>query len=255
MTWVKMDDHFHSHPKLALLGQLQLPCVGLHVLAICWSAQYLTDGFVPAAQPAKLAGGNEKDLVNALVAVGLWHEVDGGWQIHDYLDYQPSKAQVERDRAIKVAAGLAGGQASAKARRQASAQAHAQAKSNPVPVPVPVPVPGSDPESEPATAKAAAAEQLPQIFRLFEDLCGTISPSIADELLAAESDYPAAWIEAAFKEAAVNNVRKWKYVKAILERWREEGFPSTQPEDDGYEPAVDLDAAIQLRAAQLRGKV
>src|SRR3990167_7356804 len=135
MPWVRLDDQFHNHPKLAMLGQLQLPCVGLHVMAMCWSSQYITDGFLPEAQPAKLAGdlihllpqGRVDPLIGALLDVGLWEEVDGGYRIHDYLNYQPSKAQVEADRAQKAAAGQAGGQATAKARARRVAIAGAKA--------------------------------------------------------------------------------------------------------------------------------
>jgi DNA replication protein DnaD len=46
---------------------------------------------------------------------------------------------------------------------------------------------------------------------------------IADELREAENTYPAPWIEEAIKLAVTNNVRRWKYIAAILERWRQEG--------------------------------
>jgi hypothetical protein len=39
----------------------------------------------------------------------------------------------------------------------------------------------------------------------------------------AEQTYPAEWIEEAFRIAVVNNVRRWVYVRRILERWAEEG--------------------------------
>ena len=49
------------------------------------------------------------------------------------------------------------------------------------------------------------------------------SPLLAEELLDAEQTYPAEWIEEAFRIAVTNNVRRWAYVRAILERWAEEG--------------------------------
>jgi DNA replication protein len=39
----------------------------------------------------------------------------------------------------------------------------------------------------------------------------------------AEQTYPVHWIEEAIEQAVENNVRKWRYVLAILERWRQEG--------------------------------
>ena len=61
------------------------------------------------------------------------------------------------------------------------------------------------------------------IFALYESLIGTISPLIADELTEAERLYPAEWLEAAFREAAAQNARSWRYVSRILERWALEG--------------------------------
>ena len=58
----------------------------------------------------------------------------------------------------------------------------------------------------------------PNIFELYEDNIGLISPILADELKDAEMTYPLEWIEDAFKIAVENNVRKWSYIRAILER-------------------------------------
>lgn len=58
----------------------------------------------------------------------------------------------------------------------------------------------------------------PNIFELYEDNIGLISPILADELKDAENTYPPEWIEDAFKIAVENNVRKWSYIRAVLER-------------------------------------
>ncbi len=65
------------------------------------------------------------------------------------------------------------------------------------------------------------------IYRMYEDLCGTLTPWVAAELEEAEAAYPLEWLEAAFKEAALQNVRRWRYVARILECWRLEGMMST----------------------------
>lgn len=77
-------------------------------------------------------------------------------------------------------------------------------------------------EEAPPLAGADRAA-LPSIYALYEENLGAISPLIADELRAAEEDYPAAWVEEAFREAVAQNRRSWRYVARILERWREEG--------------------------------
>ena len=64
----------------------------------------------------------------------------------------------------------------------------------------------------------------PNIYALYEQNLGMIhSPLLAEELLDAEQTYPAEWIEEAFRIAVTNNVRRWVYVRRILERWADEG--------------------------------
>jgi len=61
------------------------------------------------------------------------------------------------------------------------------------------------------------------IFTLYEQNIGMITPMIAEELKEAENLYPPQWIEEAFKEAVTLNKRSWKYIARILERWASEG--------------------------------
>ncbi|MEA3253778.1 MAG: DnaD domain protein [Chloroflexota bacterium] len=71
-----------------------------------------------------------------------------------------------------------------------------------------------------------AAPQLSNIFVLYEQNIGIITPMIAEELKEAEKRYPQQWIEEAFKEAVVLNKRSWRYIARILERWANEGKDS-----------------------------
>mgnify|MGYP006299996587 CR=1 FL=1 len=80
---------------------------------------------------------------------------------------------------------------------------------------------GQWPESAPGVIQAETTR--PNIFVLYEQNIGLLQPLIADELRQAEQDYPASWIKEAFHRAAEANVRHWKYVRAILERWSREG--------------------------------
>jgi len=63
----------------------------------------------------------------------------------------------------------------------------------------------------------------PNIFVLYEQNIGPLTPMIAETLREAETTYPAAWIEEAVRIAVENNVRRWRYVQAILEDWRTKG--------------------------------
>lgn len=68
-----------------------------------------------------------------------------------------------------------------------------------------------------------APEPRPNIFDLYEQNIGPLTPLIAEELKEAEKTYPAPWIEDAFREAVALNRRNWKYIRAILERMYAEG--------------------------------
>ncbi len=70
------------------------------------------------------------------------------------------------------------------------------------------------------------------IFTLYESLIGTLSPLIADELAEAERLYPPEWLERAFREAAGQNARSWRYVSRILERWAAEGPGNEKADGD-----------------------
>ena len=61
------------------------------------------------------------------------------------------------------------------------------------------------------------------IFSLYEQNIGMITPMIAEELKEAEKLYPQQWIKQAFEEAVMLNKRSWRYVSRILERWASEG--------------------------------
>ncbi|GAB4437260.1 MAG: DnaD domain protein [Anaerolineae bacterium] len=80
--------------------------------------------------------------------------------------------------------------------------------------------------------EAAPPQKRPNIFELYEDNIGLISPILADELKDAEATYPQEWIEDAFKIAVENNVRKWSYIRAVLERMATSGREDTQPRSD-----------------------
>ncbi|HEU4760370.1 MAG TPA: DnaD domain protein, partial [Dehalococcoidia bacterium] len=77
---------------------------------------------------------------------------------------------------------------------------------------------------------AADGSTLPNIFALYEENVGSITPLIAEELKDAEERYPPAWIVAAFREAMSLNKRSWRYIHRILRRWEAEGPDYEEPE-------------------------
>jgi len=73
------------------------------------------------------------------------------------------------------------------------------------------------------TPEPAPAEPPPDIFTLYEQNIGMLTPMIAEELREAEKLYPLDWIHDAIKEAVALNKRNIRYITRILERWSEEG--------------------------------
>jgi len=78
----------------------------------------------------------------------------------------------------------------------------------------------------------------PNIFALYEDNIGPMTPLLADMLRDAEQTYPPDWIEGAVQYAVERNIRNWKYVESILKRWYKEGkyepgLRATDPQNRG----------------------
>lgn len=115
MAWFKVDD---SLPGNAKMYEVPLDAIGLWVLAGAWSAQQLTDGYIPASVIPMLRGteANVKHLLEAK----LWVASKQGFQFHDWDQYQPSADEVKRRRSKRAEAGRKGGLKSGVARRDAA---------------------------------------------------------------------------------------------------------------------------------------
>lgn len=101
MSWAKFDDNYSDHPKVIAVGPLGM---ALHVAATCYAAKYLTDGFIPKNVINRLISfdgitidGNvvsNASIVALLIENGLFDNAPGGYMVHDYLKYNPSKEDV-----------------------------------------------------------------------------------------------------------------------------------------------------------------
>lgn len=153
MTWVRIDDGMPDHPKFSE-PEDEDEALALWVRSLCYCNRNRTDGFVPRRKVATLSRAADPYVVaSQLVAAGLWEEVDGGFVLHDYADYQPLKAQIEARSAMKAAVGQLGGKASGEVRRNQNGtnlkpnakqpaskkRSSDEAKLNPTPTPDPTP--------------------------------------------------------------------------------------------------------------------
>lgn len=99
MSWVRIDDGFADHPKIVKLNHLEFR---LHIWGLCYCARHLTDGFlanvVPRGAHFVPRSDRRQRVINGLLEAGLWEQVEGGYIIRDYLDFNPDAASVKEKR-------------------------------------------------------------------------------------------------------------------------------------------------------------
>lgn len=105
LTWVRVEASLASNHKVLTLlaekGGDHALCVYIFALGYC--GQQGTDGFIPTTALG-IIHGRARDA-QLLVEVGLWHEMRGGYEVHDWLEYQPSSEEnrIRADKARKAA--------------------------------------------------------------------------------------------------------------------------------------------------------
>lgn len=104
MTWVKLDDQLHAHPKIKRAWKCRT-ALGLHLMALSYSGCFNTQGFVPADfVEEKLPAKKERErATGVLVESALWEPVERGWQIHDW-DVYNGKDEAKSEAGKKGAA-------------------------------------------------------------------------------------------------------------------------------------------------------
>jgi hypothetical protein len=103
VSWLRIDDGFAENPKIAELADRTFR---LHVVALCYCARNLTDGVVTTRALRVLAAivgvARIEKNVSQLVEAGLWTQSGDGYEINDYLEYNPSAAKVKEERAANA---------------------------------------------------------------------------------------------------------------------------------------------------------
>lgn len=98
MSWARLDDQAHSHPKVRRALAREPASIALWTIGLSWAANYETDGAVPAFVVEALPSEVRERAIEALLDTRLWTRNGDGFEIHDYLDFNPSHAQLEKDR-------------------------------------------------------------------------------------------------------------------------------------------------------------
>ncbi len=223
MPWLRVDDQFADNTKVAPLSN---SAFRLHVQAMCYASSQLTDGFIPVGLLPRLGWTSEdvEDDVRQLAEQGLWERVDGGYTIHDFLEYNPCKADVLREREA----------AKERMRRARSGEVRenitqTSTKVPPSPSPSPSPSPIKDPTTtaagpEPASEKLKG--ETAALYSLIEKSGVIVASSLQgqewDSLLDITHDMKL--IEEAFGEPAKQGKRPSPaYIRSILERCVHDG--------------------------------
>lgn len=253
MAWARIDDNFFANPKIRKAGP---EATMLYLASLTYCNQQLTDGFIPEEMlpilclyafidPSKTlapASGSSasKSLAPAsiLLEIGLWHVVEGGYEIHDYMDFNASKQEIDQERQRKRIAGRKGGLAKAgntdpyiqekqpvndtnpKNASKTLAPASGASASKSLAISHPIP-------SHPIILTGGGGDaETQEIFTIYSNNMGVITPILSDAIKGAIKKYTASWVKTALQEAINNNVHKWGYVESILARWEKEGFQS-----------------------------
>jgi len=240
--WARLDDAILDNPKIIAAGPLGF---ALHVAAITWCARNLTDGFIPKRRVSQLLdlsslrmseatlgrvrhGLSTGDVAEDLARIGLWHDHGTSWELHDYLDYNPSKAEVlaarERERAKKerrrqpvdnVPRGIPG-------------ESPGESRGNP-PHPVPVPVPEPKEDLLSFASLTQGAEPAPRVTELGFDRFWLTYPKKRHKPAALR-----AW-------KATDGARHLEAILVSVERWKD---------SDVWRRGFIEDAATFLRQRQ-----
>lgn len=178
MAWFRLEGRGAFHHKVLAAGN---EAYGAWCRAGQWSSDQLTDGFVPSSVAEQIA---KTKVWAKLVEARLVHEADGGYQIHDFLDWNPSSKQEREKREAmrekRREAGKIGGKRSGEARRgeatgkqpgsnneanakqSASGLVEANAKQNEAPNPNPNPISEEIPPNPPQAGGGAQEGQRPK---------------------------------------------------------------------------------------------
>jgi hypothetical protein len=95
VPYLNLDDNYPDHPKVDILSD---GAFRLHTAALCWCAKNTTDGFVEESRVPRLTRTYKPQYLAELVASAMWLRVTKGYDLHDYLDWNQSKAWWDEKR-------------------------------------------------------------------------------------------------------------------------------------------------------------
>lgn len=163
--WSRIDDQLEGHPKVIAAEADSPGCLSLWIRVLSWCASHETDGRFPRILISRYCSDPQHALSwsLALIRAGLWDDPGGAeLQVHDYLDYNPSAEERERERAGSVERvrrhRLRKQQAGQLALWGSTyPQGAVESAPAPIPIPIPSPIPADPPPSRAIPSPPAPA--------------------------------------------------------------------------------------------------
>lgn len=248
MTWFKVDDRIFDNPKIAALSD-RAKVSFFEGGTYC--SRELTDGFIPAEKARSIARTPKalKELVPH-----LWEPARGGYMVHDYLKYNPTRERVMAEKEALNKTRSEAGKKGAAARWQMDGKTDGKPSpfaiqndgKNMTPLPDNPPQPSGPDLPEPRSRFPAR-----EVVVGFEQCFGRLlSPMEIEQVKALEDEHPKERIEYALREAAALNKRSVRYVQRTCERIERDG------ESNGANNGVAAAGANTNRvASDVRGRV
>ena len=230
MAWTRIDDQFLKNPKIQRAGVYG---VALYIAGLIYCNTNKTDGFIDEYLLPGLCGDTfqtpARKSAEKLVELKLWHKVDGGYVVNDFLDFNRSKDEIEGIIQKRAEAGAKGGRTkAANAKRNAInneanakqndskvvANAKQNAKQNSTPNTL-IPLLTTDPPFNPPTRSEDQEKTVKMLFDVFQEIMGfmpVIGPTQAQLV----------------QEMANDNITESEYRTALLQM-RDSGYECKTP--------------------------
>ena len=216
MAWTRIDDKFLMNPKVQTAGPLGM---ALYLAGLIYANANLTDGFIVESMLPVLCGmayqTPSKGMAQVLVNLNLWEKVEGGYQIHDFLEFNKSREQIKTLNKQRAENGAKNAPYYKQNNTCTGTGSGTEAGSKSVPI---------NPNTLIPLKELTTTERAKNVFAVYEDIFGGLNEHAADLIKAAVAETSDEWVMEAMREAVRQSVKKWSYVEKVLQGWKKNGF-------------------------------